>query len=258
MGYRAEDFITPWAKYFDETMPPIQTQAIQGLENSPFSPEKLPPIESVTKMLNSGYAEVETGYAIQNDGAIHVAILTKMPRVSPRMWDWWFGWHGCRDNRYKLWHPKAHKSAKWQDGSDKVEYIGRTSMIQEFIGKTFAKANIRFINPNEFGLNNSKEKVFICARVGYTNFPINFGWLIHQVRATNDGAEMRSRFWMGGKHIEIRKDGKLPRVMSKILQKTVPTQKQMAKDLLIHCAEEMNHLAQFLPEIYQEFAHETR
>lgn len=173
--------MTPWAKYFNENMLSIQPQVIEALEKSPLTNGIFPPVEKTKHLTNQGYSENETGYSVEKDGSIHVAILTKMPRVSPEMWDWWFGWHGCRDNRYKLWHPRAHKSAQWQDGGDEVAYIGRTSMIQEFIGKNFAKANIRFVSPDELGISPPKDSVFICARVGYTNFPLDFGWLLHQV-----------------------------------------------------------------------------
>jgi hypothetical protein len=253
IGYREIDFSTAWAKFFTEKMPPIQPQVLNGLEKSPFEAGKLPRIENARRLAEDGYGEVETGYSIEKSGEIRVAILTEMPRVLPTMWDWWFGWHGCRDNRYKLWHPKSHQAAKWLDGKDDEAYIGRTSMIQEYIGKTFTKASIRFIAPEEFGLISNQKSVFICARVGYTNFPLNFGWLLHQVRKTADGAEMRSRFWIGGEHIEIRRAGIIFKGIAKVLQKIVPAQRQLAKDLLIHCAEEMNHLAQFLPEIYKKF-----
>jgi hypothetical protein len=260
IGYREEDFSTPWAKYFNENMPAIQPQVTEGLNKSPFAAGKLPPLEEACAMSNEGYAEVETGYAFQPDGSLNIAILTKMPRVKPEMWDWWFGWHGSHDNRYKLWHPKAHKSAKWQDGKENLtEYVGRTSMIQEYIGRNLAKASIQFVSPSELGFcmaNDVSKEVVIGARIGLTNIPLDFGWLLHQVRATGDGAEMRSRFWMGGRHIGFRLNGKPPKLLAKMLQKVVPWPEQRAKDLLIHCTEEMNHLAQFLPEIYTEFARE--
>ena len=67
------------------------------------------------------------------------------------------------------------------------------------------------------------------------------------------GAEMRSRFWMGGRHIQLRVAGNAPRLLANGLQKVARLPVQQAKDLLTHGAEEMNHLAQFLPEIYAEF-----
>ena len=254
MGYREKDHSTQWAKYFNEKMPPIPPHVLRALENAPCEAGRIPPFSEAKDLANEANTDVETGYSLEDDGSLRVAILTKMPRVSPEMWDWWFGWHGCRDNRYKLWHPLAHKAAQWQDGEDKIAYIGRTSMIQEYIGKNFAKANICFIPPDEMGFGQQPDSVFICARVGYTNFPIDFGWLLHHVRATDDGAEMRSRFWLGGEHIKVRLEGAIPNSISKLLQKIVPRQDQRAKDILIHCAEEMNHLAQFLPELYAEFA----
>ncbi|HRH43956.1 MAG TPA: hypothetical protein PKY82_20155 [Pyrinomonadaceae bacterium] len=258
MGYKEEDYKTPYAKYFIENMFPIQPHVLEGLEKSPFPAGRLPPVREAKLLANDEYAEIETGYSLENDGSMRIAILTKMPRVTPQMWDWWFGWHGCRDNRYKLWHPKAHKSAQWQDGKDDEAYIGRTSIIQEYIGKSLELASISFVSPLTLGfsprnIENKDKNVFICARVGYTKLPIDFGWLLHQIRATEDGAEMRSRFWFGGEHIKVRLQGKIPQAVSVFLQKVVPLPEQRAKDLLLHCAEEMNHLAQFLPEIYQEF-----
>jgi DAPG hydrolase PhiG domain len=252
-GYTDSDRKTPWARYFNEKMSPLQPHVTDALANSPLDPIKLPPLEAALEMARPGYSEAETGYAHLPGGEMRVAILTKMLRVSPEMWDWWFGWHGSRDNRYKLWHPLAHISAGWQDGGEEVAYIGRTSMIQEYIGPSFAKANISFIPPCELGIAATEDQVFICARVGYTSLPVNFGWLIHQVRKTSDGAEMRSRFWMGGPHIAFRGNETLTSVASRLLQKIARPPKRLARDLLIHCAEEMSHLAQFLPELYAEF-----
>ena len=83
---------------------------------------------------------------------------------------------------------------------------------------------------------------------------MNFGLLIHLIRETDDGCEMRSRFWLGD--IEITwfpKKGVLNRIAgSKVIAKrVVPT--QLGKDMLVHCASEMNHLASFLPELYSDY-----
>jgi len=253
VGYRAEDFDAPHAKFFDENMANLPAHVLEALEKSPFESGKLPPFDEAVNPANKGYEDIETGFCVQKNGEIRVAILTEMPRVSPEMWDWWFGWHGSRDNRYKLWHPKAHLAARWADGKDDENYIGRTSVIVEYIGKSLEHASISFVAPTEIGINLPNDDVFICARVGYSKYPLDFGWLLHQVRATEKGAEMRSRFWFGGEHIKVRGNGAISNAASKLLQKVVPAQQQRAKDLLIHCAEEMNHLARFLPKIYKEF-----
>ena len=253
LGYKSNDYTTNYAKYYDETIAPAPMSVAKALNQSPYPTGTFPPLSKITDMMQSDYASVETGYSIEADGSVHVAVLTKMPHVLPKMWDWWFGWHGDLSNKYKLWHPKMHLSAEWQDGQgDTGQYIGRTSMIEEYITPNkLEKANIRFIPPSELCLTNDEKQVFICARVGYTHFPMDMGWLVHQVRSTTEGgAEMRSRFFLAGQNIQLRMRGWLPKMLSKGLQKVGRLPKDQAHYLLIHCAEEMNHLAAFLPELY--------
>lgn len=253
VGYKEADFQTPYAQFYDENIAPIPEFVAKAMQHSPLSSGALAPLEKATDLLQNGYTKHEIGYTLEPDGEQRVAVLTTMPNVTPQMWAWWFGWHGCRDNRYKLWHPKAHVSAVWEDGKDDIAYIGRTSKIQEYIGKKLEKANIRFISPTELGFEakdiaDESQVVFICARLGLTSFPLDFGYLIHQIRATENGSEMRSRFFIGGKHIALRSEKFLAKGISKMLQKMYRLPEQQAIDLLTHCAEEMNHLAKFLPD----------
>ncbi len=258
IGYRAEDRATPYAKFYNETIAALPPHVVQALEKPPLPLGALPPLEQAPELLKTGYAEVETGFTTEPDGSLRVAVLTTMPNVTPEMWDWWFGWHGSHDNRYKLWHPQMHQSAEWKDGRDDLMgYVGRTSMIEEYIGKRMEKANIRFVSPSELGfdpqkLEDKKQVVFICARLGYTHLPLEVGWLVHQIRAVEGGAEMRSRFWLGGPHIQLRIKGIPAQWASKLLQKAHHLSAQQGKDILIHCAEEMRHLAAFLPQLYAE------
>lgn len=253
MGYRAEDNVTSYAKYYNENILPIPSQVAKNVEKSPYPAGSLAAIKNVSYLLSEDYQEIETGFTLEKDGSAHVAVLTDMPNILPKMWDWWFAWHGSHDNRYKLWHPKSHKSAKWKDGkTDVLEYVGRTSIIEEYIGKRLEKGAIRFISPSELGLKNTEKEVFICARVGYPHLPVDFGWLVHQIRVTEKGAEMRSRFWMGGKYIQVRGNAFFSPFLSGILQKMISVPKQQVADLLTHCSEEMQHLAAILPTIYKE------
>jgi hypothetical protein len=257
IGYRAADRLTAWAKYFqDHVKPSIHPDAAKALAKGPLPQGSLPSIAQISSLLNTGYTDFETGYTLEKDGSLRVAVLTQMPHNTAAMWDWWFGWHGSQDSRYKLWHPTAHRSAVWADGRDDVAYIGRVSKIEEYIGKSLEKANIAFQDPRDLGLpaaniTDPRAVVFICARLGYTRLPLDFGWLIHQIRHTDYGAEMRSRFWLGGPHIAFRGSW-LPAYCSKILQKTVRLPASQAIELLTHCSEEMNHLASFLPTLYAE------
>lgn len=256
LGYREEDFKLPYAKFYDEKVQSMPEDVALKREKLPhgaiFSLKNI-----AQQLMQSGYLANEIGYTLEPNGEQRIAVLTKMPNVKPKMWDWWFGWHGCSDSRYKLWHPKAHVSAIWQDGKDDIAYIDRTSMIQEYIGTTLEKANIQFFNPEKLGflkeyLIDNERVVVICARLGLTTLPLDFGYLIHQIRATEDGAEMRSRFFVGGEHIALRANNVVSNNFSKLLSKLYKLPEQQAIDLLTHCSEEMNHIAKFLPLIYKE------
>lgn len=256
VGYRAQDEQAPYARYFQRDAVPTPAAAIeQAVQRGALVAGKLPPLTEAAALTALGYAEIECGYTQEADGSARLAILTPMPKVTPLMWHWWFGWHGDQDSKYKLWHPLAHVSAVWADGVvGQVEYIGRTSHIQEYIGKTLEKAAIHFVAPTTLGLPEAAvEQVFVCARIGFIDLPLDYGWLVHQVRATADGAEMRSRFWIGGEQIKFRADNPLGDFASSVVQKVRKVAQQQAADLLIHCSEEMRHLATILPTIYAEF-----
>jgi len=262
LGYSTADKQEKFSKFYTTEFSKIPDEIIYALQN-PLEWHTLPDIDQMTDIEADGYLPVENGFAInKKDDSTAVAVKTDMPNVTPQMWDWWFGWHGCQDNRYKLWHPLAHISAKWEDGRNDICYIGRNSIIKEYIGANLLDAAIQFKSPMAFGFSNDavnhKEKaVYICARLGHPTLPVDYGYLIHQVRKTSNGSEMRSRFWVGGKYVAIRKNGRAAEAVTSVLKMLKSLPKNFGYDLMKHCAEEMNHLAAFLPELYHEF-HDTK
>lgn len=265
LGYREGDADTPFGHFFKPDMAPLSAHVLEALAIGPQSPELLGEPDGAAQLLHDGYLPVETGYAAASDGSFRVAVLTPMPRVTAQMWDWWFGWHGCDARRYKLWHPRAHRSAQWQDGADngrrgRERYVGRTSLVDEYVGSLLAKVTIRFLPPKEVGLESPElapggERTIICARIGSSQFPVDAGWLVHDVRPTSDGCEMRSRFWLGGGYIALRAG--VPAGISKAVTRAASAVlprpgMEGARALLVHCAQEMSHLAAFLPELYAE------
>lgn len=247
----------PYSVFYTKQMARLLPEVIHAL-TGPVPDGGLPDADSITALEADGYLPVETGYSINPDGSVMVAVKTDMPGVTPLMWDWWFGWHGSQDDRYQLWHPLAHISARWEDGRDDACYIGRNSIIREYIGPHLLEASIQFRSPLEFGFSaacvNSKDQaVYICARLGHPSLPVDYGYLVHQVRKTANGAEMRSRFWVGGKYVSLRGGGKMSGIIIPVLKKIKSLPPDFAGDLLRHCAEEMNHLALFLPELYSRY-----
>ena len=240
LGYRDDDADTPFGRFFNPDMAPLPRHVVLALEHGPQAAPVMPAFDD--PLAADGYQQTENGYGRTPDGGYTVAVRTDMPRVTPQMWDWWFGWHGCDARRYKLWHPRAHVSAVWRDGRDDIAYIGRTSLVEEYLGSSFSSVAIQFVDPATQG----HEGLAIAARLGSPDIPVDIGWLVHQVRPTPDGAEMRSRFWMLGDDLRL---GGLRRPLTRL----IPPRPQEAEALLVHCAEEMGHLAGILPALYAEF-----
>ncbi|MEO3759052.1 hypothetical protein ABGB19_12285 [Mycobacterium sp. B14F4] len=251
LGYRADDFDAPFADFFTPQMAPLPTHVVEALEHGPQAEPALPAFDDTTALLDDGYQQTENGYGTLRDGGIQVSVRTDMPGVTPQMWVWWFGWHGSDSRRYKLWHPRAHVSARWSDGGGDGTYVGRTSLVHEYLGSTFTRPAIQFVEPSVLGLDGSADGVAICARLGSADIPVDVGWLVHSVRPAPDGAEMRSRFWMGGRHVSLRAGNTLA---DRILRPVAARQLPDARDLMVHCAQEMNHLAGFLPALFARFA----
>lgn len=268
LGYRSEDHETPFAKYFKEEMAPPAAHVVEAVTTGAQSPVLFADLDGAAGLLDEGHTAVETGYVLAPDGSIRINVLTPMPDVDPAMWDWWFGWHGEDTRRYKLWHPQAHLYADWADSdsgarsaarrSARERYVGRTSFIDEYIGSAITRAAIRFVPPSTLGFEEARlrpgaDDLVVCARVGPSDRPVDIGYLVHHVRRAAGGAEMRSRFWLGGRHVAVRGSGPVVPAASQVLRRLVRLDARLAPGLLVHCAREMAHLAGFLPALYEEF-----
>jgi len=259
LGYSQEELAqSPYASFYDPAIGPLQPQVAEALLIGPQAHELFPPASAVAAMAEPGYWPVETGYAFPPDGSIRVFCLTHMPGVTPQMWDWWFGWHGCETQRYKLWHPKAHIDARWADGRRDEAYSGRTSLITEYLGPRIMKGAIAFVRPAAVGFDEdwlaAQGEVVICARVGIPGTALKGGWLLHQLRRVEGGSEMRSRMWMGGENTALGDHpGALRRGLAKAIRPVARRFLPAPADLLVHNAQEMAHLAGFLPQLFEAF-----
>lgn len=262
LGMAKDDLDGMWyAKYWNPDMAPLPKHVVEALEIGPQSSLLLPQLNQVASLSDPGYQAFENGYGLDENGAAVVAVLTNMPGVTPAMWDWWFGWHGSDTRRYKLWNPSAHMYACWKDKltenpgkTDRDAYVNRISFIDEFVGSTKMSLALHFVEPKTMGFDENKladpeQATVICGRVGLSEIPLDSGYLIHHIRKTKDGSEMRSRFWLGGKYMVSRDGSKLPAEASERNDAATTWQ---AYSLLVHCSREMNHLAKFLPSLYKE------
>ncbi|HUB55130.1 MAG TPA: hypothetical protein VMB04_08180 [Mycobacterium sp.] len=262
LGYRGDDAKAPYGKYFQPVMASLPSHVVEALQQGPQAGPVLLAFEDAARVADDGYQQTENGYGVLQDGSIQVSVRTDMPGVTPEMWSWWFGWHGSESGRYKLWHPRAHVAARWKDGDLEIpagrrgtqRYIGRSSLISEYIGSTLLRAAIQFVAPKTVGLPADGDALAVCARLGSGDVAVDVGWFVHHIRPTDKGSEMRSRFWLGGPHIAVRSGpGVASRLVRPVASRVVDISVATARDLMVHCAQEMNHLAAFLPDIYTEF-----
>ena len=277
LGYHQNDSDRPFARYFTPAVRPIQDHVRDSLLAGQSPAEYGYEVDDAPRRLAArGYHDMETGWTRTASGALVVSCLTDMPGVTAAMWDWWFGWHGTDSARYKLWHPGAHQfSAMAEDRNadrsltDRQRFIGNVSFVDEYIGATLNRLAIRFVDPVALGFAEHPGTTHICARVCLTDLPVAVGWLIHQVRPTEHGSEMRSRFFLGHPEVfDLPNSAVSHPIAGRVLthratrRALTPAVNLAAKHaagsqvghyLLHHCASEMHHLAAFLPQLYAEF-----
>ena len=259
LGWSAHEIATlPYARFWNPDMADISPAAYRALANSPMAEALLPPLAHAIGSIVD--AEVQNGFTVTSDGAIHVNLVTDMPDVSPAMIDWWFGWHSDSPERYKLWHPRAHVHAQWArqpppGSTGRDRYVGFTSEVDEYLGAAMIRGAIAFRRPEELGLIDAAvargvDATAVCARVGMVDAPVDLGYLAHFVEAVPGGSIMRSRFWIGGPNLAARTAPL--RAAQPLVRRLGRLTELDARALLVHCAQEMTHLATFLPALHAQ------
>lgn len=261
LGYREADRATPYARFFNPALAPLAPHVCAALDRGGVPAILLPDIDQAASNLFGADPVLEDGFVLTGDGGMRVSVRTAMPGVTPAMVDWWFGWHGDAAAKYKLWHPQAHVHVGWRETppprvSGRALYVGQTSIVDEYIGSDLVRGAIRFVPPTTLGftdksLEDDSRATIVCARIGLGDAPIDIGFLAHHVRAVPGGSEMRSRFWMGGRHVAGR--NLIGGMAASVARRVLSVTESDARALMVHCAQEMPHLAKFLPELVGEF-----
>jgi hypothetical protein len=255
----------PFARYWNPEMAPLSDEAREALLHGPEASELGLPLADVNRLLDPGYLAIENGWTRIANGQLFVAVRTPMPGVEPAMIDWWFGWHGVEAQRYKLWHPRAHLHTRMARAiadlptlTDREKYVRNISYVTEYIGDRLLELAIAFRDPAEYfdtsRFASARIGTAICARTGFATRPFDGGHLIHLIRETGEGCEMRSRFWLGDIQARfLTPENPLNRYLLRnrmIARAAIPP---VGRDLVVHCAKEMAHLASFLPALYADY-----
>ena len=194
-----------------------------------------------------------TSYRL-SDGTYLVSVRTSMPEVKANMVRWWFADFLKTSEHYKLWHPKDHVWMDWES-KEQGKIVGASHLVHEYIGENLRKLRIQFVNSSEFfGYDVNDENTFaICARVGELEIDFNIAKMCHVVVNTTNGAEMRSRFWLG--HVDKRKGNETVFSITSFIANIAIVRffaidKKSAEDLKNHASEEMVFLSDLLISLF--------
>jgi hypothetical protein len=266
LGMRAGDLDgKPYAKYWNPHMGALQPQSQQALLHGEYAPELGFPVEEANQLLRPGYLPLESGYTQLENGQLFIATHTYMPGVTGDMIDWWFGWHYMEDQRYKIWHPGSHVgngAARMigddPDYSDREKYVGNTHYSTEYLGSSRREINITFIEPETYldtaRFGKSGISTAPTATITLRGTPLQVSTIIHLVRDTKDGCEMRVRLWIGPIRLTfLSRNHPINRLIgSRFLTRRVFGEKE-ARQAFVSSAMEMNHLTSFLPQLFADY-----
>ncbi|KAK7448009.1 PhlG protein [Colletotrichum acutatum] len=235
----------------------------------PMPVEGILPITESRRLMEPGYHAHENGWRSLPDGTAYVTSRTRFPGSTGDMVRWWFWWHSVEPERYALWFPHDHLAARSTyadrlhrtDLSHTQKWLGSTHRVTEFIGATKMTVNIHFVDPAQYGLPWEELKAAgyeaaVCAelRDGLVS-NLKIGDFLHLWRKTEDGLELRSRYWLGG-GIHYKVMGM--KVGIDYLAGALGFKHRMAGDNIayehfIHDQTEFTNLASFLPGLYADY-----
>lgn len=195
----------------------------------------------LSRLLDAAYAPLESGFRRLDSGVMMVAALHRLHGVKGRMVGWWLG-RQFSPEEFHRWHPADHVSWSWdaRRGAAIVEHRVEGGIQRLKIQRRDAAA---YFDPEH--LAAAGVSAAICSRGGPAE---GDGWashVVHVCRDTDDGCEMRSRFFLGDFDPPLPTPG--------------PAQAKVgsaaaARAILRHTLEEYAHLARFLPEAYARHA----
>ncbi|TDA33132.1 MAG: phloretin hydrolase [Hadesarchaea archaeon] len=160
---------------------------------------------------------------------VEVVVDHDLEGVTPEMIDWW--WYNLDPERYKLWHPKDHKSFRWE-AHPRFGHEQAIHVAEEDIGEATMTLRIRWEDPKKVPIPITMPHAIAASIIGEDGEPM--AWLVHQYERTPKGTRMRSTF-------------RLPPIVPE----------EFAKNLYKHCREEMGNLPRFLPELYRKETEKT-
>ena len=249
---------SPLYKYYELPIKPVPEERVREIMAMEFEDGREGiPIEDINQMLDEGYKPGEFGLLMTPTGARSVANLLDMPGVTPEMFDWWFAWHGLDPMRYTIWDKDDHYYAQTQNVEQGLDsslsyaerYWNTSHKIRESMrdGAPPVSATLTFVPPWYVGFDMERMKA-IGATAVVTPGPVI---MVHFVRPTPTGSELRTRLWFGYKATPNGIE-RIPDFQGRPGGGPF-NPGMMAKGLLLHNIKEFTHLAEILPSLFNEY-----
>jgi len=162
-----------------------------------------------------------------NNNNIDLIVEHELSRVTPEMIDWWWD-HIDNSERYRLWHPKDHKSFEWEVSPGSVMgHVGVIHRVVEMIDGRPTTLRIRWENPDSIPIKAKFKHKNAASVLNNKDKPIS--WILHEYHSIPNGTLLRSTF-------------RLPAQISD----------SFIENLRKHNIEEIGQFTEFLPKLYEE------
>jgi len=177
------------------------------------------------------------------------------------MVDWWFDWHPRESERYRAWHPGAHRANSVQlppHAGAKAHWRAVHHPVED-VGIGVVHARIEFRPPSEMGfaddlLADPRVATIVCGYAGDDRRHVRHTPMYHVFMREGDGVVLRSHFWLGAAVRPYGPAGALGRLaLNNRLVRHATLPAGLPRALAMHCAEEYANLAVLLPELHGRF-----
>ena len=252
------------SRLLDRPMAPVDADVLCAIAAGPIDAANALLPTQLVRLLEPGELPGETGWCTMHDGVGYTAVRTPMPGVTGEMLDWWFAWHPHDPMRYRIWFPGAHAGISIEPAARPAAkaYWNTVHHPIEDVGLGMQHLRIRFLDPVAFGfpehvLEHPSVATIICGLVGDDRRRVWHTRMCHFARRTDNGVELRSRFWLGAK-LRLFTSSPLAAPINHLLanpavrRRLIPRQAPLA--MAHHCAAEYANLASLLPQLHQEHA----
>lgn len=246
--------------YLTRPMSPPDPAVMAAVAAGPIGGSDGIPLAGIDRLLDQAPLDVETGWCFTADGVGYVAVRTEMPGVTGEMVEWWFDWHPRDADRYRLWHPLAHKDNSIEPPSTPgaKAHWGAVHHPVEDVGTGMEHIRIAFVPPTELGfstdaLDDPAVATIVCGWIGDDRGRLRHSAMAHVFLAADGGLVLRSHFWLGAA-IRPRLPAPLAAPIALaannrfVRKASLPS--RLPRSLAAHCAEEYANLAVLLPELH--------